>query len=152
MKTVFVLQHSYSLGDCEEVKLIGVYASLVEAEAAVSRLRDRPGFRNYPDGFNIDAYEIGQDHWQEGFATIVTIMIPILDENIDVWRPVQAEVLASGHYRIVSQNDDDDEHWAFTTDQIVECEERFFEGEPHLVAISLAIDDAQLSDVDRQTI
>jgi hypothetical protein len=142
MKTVFVLQHSYSVGDREEVKLIGVYASLAEAEAAVSRLVDQPGFRDYADGFNIDAYEIGQDHWQEGFASIATIMIPLHDENIDVWSPVHAEVLASGRYRIVSQKDDDDEHWAFATNQIVKCEERVFDGETHLVAVSPAGNDA----------
>jgi len=141
MKTVFILQHSYSVGDREEVKLIGVYASLADAEAAVSRLAGQPGFRDHTDGFNIDAYEIGLDHWQEGFVSIVTIMIPLLDENIDVWRPVHAEVLASGRYRIVSQNDDDDEHWAFATNQVVECDERVFEGETHLVAVSIAGDD-----------
>jgi hypothetical protein len=142
MKTVFVLQHSYSVGDREEVKLIGVYASLAEAEAAVSRLVGQPGFIDHADGFNIDAYEIGLDHWQEGFVSIVTIMIPLLDENVDVWRPVHAEVLASGRYRIVSQKDDDDENWAFATNQVVKCEERVFDGETHLVAVSLADDDA----------
>src|SRR5215475_5869007 len=74
MKTVFVLHHSYSVGDREDVKLIGVYASLADAEAAVSRLAGQPGFRDHTDGFNIDAYEIGLDHWQEGFVSIVTII------------------------------------------------------------------------------
>ena len=73
---------------------------------------------------------------------IVTIWIPLLDENVDVWRPVQAQVLASGGYQIVSQKDDDDEHWAFATGRVVECEERFSEGETCLFAVSLVGNDA----------
>jgi hypothetical protein len=142
MNTVFVLQHSYTIGDREEVKLIGVYASVAGAEAAVSRMGGLPGFRDHPDGFHVDAYQLGQDHWQEGFITTITIMMPLLDEGIEVWRPVQAELMPGGRYRIVTRNDDEDEHWVFATGQVVVCEERILGGDPHLVAVSLAGDAA----------
>jgi len=142
MKTVFVLQHSYSMGDCEEIKMIGVYASLSDAEAAVSRLRVQPGFKDYADGFHIDQYAIGVDHWQEGFIRIITIMMPLLNEDVDAYLPVCAEVLASGGYRIIRQQGDDNEHWAFAANQVVECEERLFEGKPCLFAVSLAGNDS----------
>ena len=29
-----------------------------------------PGFKDHADGFTIDEYEIGKDHWAEGFRTI----------------------------------------------------------------------------------
>jgi hypothetical protein len=142
MKTVFVLQHSYDIGDREEVKMIGVYASAADAEAAVSRLRGLPGFKYHPDGFHIDAYQLGEDHWQEGFITLIDIMMPLLDEGIDVWRSVEAEMLPGERYRILTQNNNEDEHWLFATGQVVLCEERILEGELHLVAVSLADDTA----------
>lgn len=52
----------------EDVKLIGAYASEAAAQAAIERLRKQPGFRDYPDDFTIDAYEIDKDHWTEGFV------------------------------------------------------------------------------------
>jgi len=48
--------------------LIGVYESELAAKAAVERLHAKPGFANYPDGFQIHCREIGQDSWTEGFV------------------------------------------------------------------------------------
>lgn len=71
MTTVFVVQHVHALGDDrEDVKLIGVYSSRQQAEAAVARLRASPGFREMPDGFSIDPYEVDRDHWAEGFVSL----------------------------------------------------------------------------------
>jgi hypothetical protein len=39
------------------------------AEAAVSRLRMLPGFRDVPEGFSIGSYELDEEHWIEGFVT-----------------------------------------------------------------------------------
>lgn len=69
MGKVFILQHErpetkYRM---EDVKLIGAYSSEASAQAAIERLRTQPGFRDYPDDFTIDAYEIDKDHWSEGF-------------------------------------------------------------------------------------
>lgn len=139
MDAVFVVQHSHEIADCEDVKMIGVYRSRSDADAAVSRLVRQPGFREYPSGFSIDEYEIGKDHWVEGFVTLLTIMMPLLDEGIDVWRPVEAEVLPNGQYRIVAENQSPDvERWAFTTGQVVSCAEREFDGEMRLVAVPLS--------------
>ena len=51
----------------EDVKFIGAYSSEASARAAVERLRSQPGFRDYPDHFTIDPYEIDKGHWAEGF-------------------------------------------------------------------------------------
>jgi len=70
--TVYVLQHSHSVGeDRDEAKLIGVYSTREQAELAIGRLKKMPGFRDHPEGFNIDAYTLDQDSWQEGFVTIL---------------------------------------------------------------------------------
>jgi hypothetical protein len=69
VKSCFLLWHTHSIDKEEGEKLIGAYASSSEAEAAIQRLKDKRGFREYPDGFEIAEYEIGKDHWTEGFIT-----------------------------------------------------------------------------------
>ncbi|WP_394845431.1 hypothetical protein LZC95_51420 [Pendulispora brunnea] len=69
MDAVFVVQHAYERDESEEIKFIGVYSTRVKAEAAVLRLKEQPGFREHPDDFHIERYEIDRDHWEEGFVT-----------------------------------------------------------------------------------
>jgi homoserine kinase type II len=64
----FLLRHERP--DTEDVKVIGIYSSDVQARAAIERLRQQPGFCDYPDGFCIDAYELDKDHWTEGFLDL----------------------------------------------------------------------------------
>jgi len=71
MDSVFVVQHVHELDeDNEDVKFIGVYRTLIDAENAVERLRVMPGFKLHLDGFDITEYEINKDHWTEGFVTV----------------------------------------------------------------------------------
>lgn len=71
METVFVVTHLHELPNGEEdVKMIGVYATQRDAEDAVTRTKQLPGFCDALDGFTIDAYSIGKDHWTEGYVTI----------------------------------------------------------------------------------
>ena len=71
MAIVFIVQHESPGTEerAEDVKLIGAYSSEASARAAVERLRSQPGFRDYPDCFSVDAYEVDKDHWIEGFVT-----------------------------------------------------------------------------------
>ncbi len=48
---------------------IGIYADRAAAEAAIVPLRDKPGFRDHPDGFEIHAVVLGATDWTEGFTT-----------------------------------------------------------------------------------
>jgi len=69
--TVYVLQHAHEHDDAlEDVKMIGVYSSEAKAREAIERVVGQPGFRDHPDGFTIDAYEVDTDQWQEGFVTV----------------------------------------------------------------------------------
>ena len=70
MDNVYILWHSYDLDDCEETKLIGVYKTQDDAEAALERVKSQPGFCNRPNDFHISKYELGKDHWTEGFITV----------------------------------------------------------------------------------
>ena len=71
MAKVFVLQHVHTLDDgTEDVKLVGVYSSRENAQAAASRLAQAPGFSEAPDGFDIDEYQLDKDQWVEGYSTL----------------------------------------------------------------------------------
>lgn len=68
---VYILWHVHKLDDGEEnAKLVGVYATSEEADAARTRVSDAPGFREVPEGFHVDGYELGKDHWTEGYVTM----------------------------------------------------------------------------------
>lgn len=55
--------------------------------------------------------------------SVAQIYIALLDEGVDVWRPVQAECLSGNTYRIVSQPYDRSvESWQFEPGDMVLCE------------------------------
>jgi len=49
--------------------LIGVYQTVQDANAAIERLRSKPGFVDFEQGFKIVSYELNRDHWTEGFIS-----------------------------------------------------------------------------------
>lgn len=77
MSLVYVLTHAFEMKSSkdeeleERAKMIWVYTSQDEAAKAVERLKTKPGFCDYPDGFIIDPYELNEDCWQDGFITIM---------------------------------------------------------------------------------
>jgi hypothetical protein len=57
----------------------------------------------------------------------VTIYVPLLDEGVAVWRPVDALHKEADIYTITSANlIPDDERWQFTTGQSVRCRQKTF--------------------------
>ncbi len=75
MPTVFLLWHSRPIeGGIDEHdtddKLIGVYSSAAEADAARKRKLQFEGFRDYPDCFLTSEYVIDKDAWDEGFVIV----------------------------------------------------------------------------------
>ena len=58
------------------MKFIGVYPTRRGAKDAIARHRSAPGFCNWPDAFEIHECELGEDHWTDGFSTMVGILIP----------------------------------------------------------------------------
>jgi len=69
MDSVFVLWHSHEVQGVDDEKLIGVYKTRADAEAARERLKDKPGFKDLPHGFEVHEYVLGQDGWTEGFIS-----------------------------------------------------------------------------------
>jgi len=76
VQSCFLLHHIRVAGDYEDIKIIGVYRSYAEAEAAVHRAKERPGFRDSAESFSIDEYQFGKDHWTQGFISGDEIMPP----------------------------------------------------------------------------
>lgn len=83
MQTVYVVQHVHESDDGEEedIKLIGVYDSQSEADAAVARARLLLGFRDHPEGFEVTPYELNKDDWTEGFISWKEATEGILEED-----------------------------------------------------------------------
>jgi hypothetical protein len=69
IETVHLLWFVKEQSDGEEdiELLIGVYSSETEARAAIERVKDKPGFADSREGFQICPYELNHDHWTEGF-------------------------------------------------------------------------------------
>ncbi len=67
-QAVLLVQHERRGASDADVKVIGVYSARANAEAVTTRLAAQPGFRDHPDGFSIEAYELDSDHWTEGFG------------------------------------------------------------------------------------
>lgn len=70
MQEVFILHHVHELTTGEEdIKLIGVYSTQQEAEDALNRVKDKPGFCDDIKGFTVNSYKLNRDGWTEGFFT-----------------------------------------------------------------------------------
>jgi hypothetical protein len=139
-RSVYILHHEYERWGRDYPKLIGVYETREDAEAAILRLRDQPGFRDWPDGFTVDEYALGEDHWTEGFSTIVSIHVEVVGQDPPQWECLHAEWQPGDTFLIIDTDaGHEDERWAFKPGQVVRCEERTIDGNPNcLVAVALA--------------
>ena len=64
---IFVVFHWDKI-DVQDIRTVGVYSSMANAETAIERVGEKPGFREAPEGFYVVQYELDQDNWTEGFA------------------------------------------------------------------------------------
>jgi hypothetical protein len=68
MIEVYLLEHLRTDPEGEHLKIIGVFSSKQMAEQAIAQLRQKPGFIDYLDGFNIDRYIVDKVFWGDGFG------------------------------------------------------------------------------------
>ena len=66
------------------------------------------------------------------------IHVRLLDEAVDVWRPVQAVPLGDRRLRIAAQPVPEDETWEFSPRQVVACERRPLAEGAFLAAVSVS--------------
>ena len=68
MPTIYRVYHVNPKNDDE--KPIGVYSSYEEATRIVERYKNFEGFRDAPDCFYIDKYELDKEYWTEGYYSL----------------------------------------------------------------------------------
>lgn len=69
-------------------------------------------------------------------AELTQIFVELLEEGVEVYRPVQATSLGGELYRIESLQSDPSEVWRFATGSVVRCRPtRFDAGHVRLLAI-----------------
>jgi len=60
MTIVYMLFHTYQKDTRRETKTIGIYSTPENAFAAVENHRKLPGFKDYPNGFELDEVELDE--------------------------------------------------------------------------------------------
>ncbi|NUF49905.1 MULTISPECIES: DUF7336 domain-containing protein [unclassified Gilliamella] len=71
MQKVYFLYHIlYEDTDDEDVKIVGIYSSYKQAELAIERHKNKPGFIDFPDGFQIIEDVVNRDGWVDGFVDL----------------------------------------------------------------------------------
>ncbi len=82
MTTVYLLWHVHeTVPDHEDQKFIGAYSTEDKAKEAVARLTTQPGFKDYPDDFQIHPYVLDETDWQEGFITVAESFRSMTDRD-----------------------------------------------------------------------
>jgi hypothetical protein len=70
MDFVYLLWYVREIKGNDEEFFLGVYTSEEEAKAAITRLKDKKGFVDDINGFQIHRYELNRDNWTEGFVFV----------------------------------------------------------------------------------
>lgn len=72
MGTVYNLWYIRGYSDREDTKLhIGIYSTQDLARAAIRQLEDKPGFSDWPEGFEIHETPLDHTNWAEGFKSVI---------------------------------------------------------------------------------
>ena len=65
---VYGLWFVQEFADAEDIELlIGIYETEADAKAAIEQVKDKRGFVDFPQGFEIHPYRLGQTGWLDGF-------------------------------------------------------------------------------------
>ncbi|UMZ10633.1 hypothetical protein I9018_24560 [Pseudomonas sp. MPFS] len=64
---VYILQHVSECEDREDVKIVGIYSAAELANEAALNFSMVPGFKDFPQGFSVDPYELDRTFWKDGF-------------------------------------------------------------------------------------
>jgi hypothetical protein len=150
----------YDDWDRDYDKLLGIYSTEEKAEAGLALLRDKPGFRDHPDGFEINEGLMDETGMKDGFITLwgdeemdaasaragrpLHLPIPQIEEgpkDIPIWALSQrpsigedggdfARRLMDEHYGRDDWSRDDDE-----LDQLRKYCDRVFRKRPSLLSL-----------------
>ena len=68
MPEVFPVTHSHEIDGTEFIRLVGVFSTRGEADAAAARAAELPGFDETRDGIHVGSATLGAPRWTEGFV------------------------------------------------------------------------------------
>jgi hypothetical protein len=72
MNTVYDLWYVRGYSNREDTELhIGVFSSVEKAQVAIDHLSKKPGFAEWPDGFEIHEIALDRIGWPEGFKSVI---------------------------------------------------------------------------------
>nr|WP_164723322.1 hypothetical protein [Chryseobacterium aureum] len=54
----------------DDERYIGVFSSLEKAEKAIEDLKNKPGFKDYQNDFNISELDLATLLWNTGFGSV----------------------------------------------------------------------------------
>jgi hypothetical protein len=82
MAIVYLVRHydQETAEDDDKEKIIGVYSTEALAKQAIERLKDKPGFLDFPSWWWIDHITLNKDSWTDGFVTALPGGIYLEDE------------------------------------------------------------------------
>ncbi|WP_449384922.1 DUF7336 domain-containing protein [Chryseobacterium aureum] len=68
---VFSVSHYYTIHTfLDDERYIGVFSSLEKAEKAIEDLKNKPGFKDYQNDFNISELDLATLLWNTGFGSV----------------------------------------------------------------------------------
>ncbi|MDW9380945.1 hypothetical protein [Chryseobacterium sp. JV558] len=71
LSTVFSVSHYYTIHTfLDDERYIGVFSSLEKAEKAIEELKNKPGFKDHHDDFDISELDLAVLLWSSGFGSI----------------------------------------------------------------------------------
>ena len=130
--------------ECDRIEADGARTLVIEAfwHDPTGRFRVRCSAEELPfalvQAFVRLAAEACPPMRSQEIGTKVLVYVRLLDEGVDVWRPVTAELTGDGVYRILGEPSED-EVWEFGPTTLVRCQERrFSDGTLGLVATASA--------------
>lgn len=68
IRKLYIVHHEYECNGRDCLKFIGAFSTMGKAHDAISELRSQPGFREWPDCFDVGEVEIDEFFWTEGFG------------------------------------------------------------------------------------
>jgi hypothetical protein len=66
--SVFCLSHTYTLNTyLDDERFIGIFSGYEKAQMVMNELKNKSGFKYFPDDFILDEVELNAMHWTTGF-------------------------------------------------------------------------------------
>ncbi len=111
MKKFYLLYHTYEFAESKEIKHLGLYSSLKNAEKAKERYCKLSGFSEYPEKcFCISEFTLDTDEqWAEGFVSSDGItedfrnLTIILNKMADINQPPETSWQDDNYYYILCE-------------------------------------------------